>query len=558
MATRCMDIDIGTSSIKVVEMLAHSKTYSLNWANEYKLSLNPAHDPDIEILEILREILTRFDPSSSRIVLGVPQENVALRKKLFPFTERLKILKSLIFELEDEIPLTFENAVFEAKVLRYFGPQAEVLAMAAPKTAIKTVLQRCLDAGFTPTLVSAEGTAFANCLERWWDAPPLLPAITPQLEEVGPPPTDLQMILHLGHTKSFLTVYENRVLMAIRTLAWGGRQIVEAVAQKYNLPFAEAQREVEAKAFILTSKQQDIKNFDVRVFSDTIAKVVKDLAHEVQLHVLEMRSEFNARSVQMDLTGGVSNLQGLCPFLTQNLEIPVNRLDLLDLFSNVYFDKTEQAQAKLGVAVGLAIEAVKKPRNPPANFLKGEFAPQNNFWKTFSNRWGYAVQIGVAAYLTFLGYSYLRDGFAATLSYRVEDALKDQAQAVARLPARQATVSGVEKFIREKRKVITELNTLAQLTEMNSALEFLKRLSESTPAREQAQVELARFHILDETLQIMGYAANQKSQTLLQNALQALSLDGKVKTIPSTAPQKASQLSFGYEVKVNRNAGKTK
>ncbi len=556
MATKCLGIDIGTSSIKVVEVVAHSKSFALNWASEYKLSLNPAHDPEIEILEILREILVRFDPTTTRVAVAVPQNSVALRKKLFPFTERLKILKSLVFELEDELPLPADSTIFEAKILRTYGNQAEILALAAPKASVRTVLQRCVDAGFAPALVSAESLAFSNCFENWSEAPPALPNVAPELEESGPPPTHLRLVLNLGHTQSFLNVYEKRVLLGSRSLTWGGQQIVEAVAAKYNLPFSEALKEVEAKAFILTSKQKDINNIDIRVFSDTITSVVKVLARELQLHILEVKSEFNALTIKLDLTGGVSNLQGLCPFLTQNLEVPVNRIEILDNFANVYFDKTPQGHAKLGVAIGLALETLKKPRNPATNFLRGEFAPQNNFWKVLNEKWGYTAKLAAAAYVAFFAYAYTREIFAENLTYSVEASLNEQARAVARLPKRQSNVRGVEKFLREKRKVMNELRAISGLTEMNSAVEFLKKLSESVPGREKAKIELAKFFVSEDKLQIMGYAENKESVTLMQQALMTLSTDGKIQTISNSYPQKPALLSFGYEVKINRQIAK--
>src|SRR5437868_4655555 len=184
----------------------------------------------------------------------------------------------------------------------------------------------------------------------------------------------------MGHTRTLVCAFEGNSLIGVRTILWGAKNIADAITKKYEIPYLDALKEVQNKAFILTSKQG--ATFDQITFSETIAKSVRELVRDLQLSILEFKSEFNAVITQVGLTGGSSSIKNLGPFLTQQLEVPVNKIYPLDLIPNVLFEKNAKTDTTFGMALGIAIEGLKKPRNPAINFLKGEFAKQNNYAKT--------------------------------------------------------------------------------------------------------------------------------------------------------------------------------
>ena len=114
-------IDIGSFSVKLAEIQASSKYYSLTRFQEFPLSVDPNKDKKIEILDILRQIAAAYDVDQTNFTLALQQQNVVLRFRHFPFKERFKILRSIAFELEDDIPFSQEDAVFDAKITRYLA-----------------------------------------------------------------------------------------------------------------------------------------------------------------------------------------------------------------------------------------------------------------------------------------------------------------------------------------------------------------------------------------------------------------------------------------------------
>jgi general secretion pathway protein L len=474
---------------------------------------------------------------------------------VFPFNDRLKISKSLAFELEEEIPFSGENSVFDAKIVRTIGNAAEVLACAAPKHHIRALLQLCADANIAPAIISTEGTAFANIFEKWNDFPPAHPALeTNLLESDLRPERTLHLTLNMGHTRTMVCAFEGNSLIGVRTILWGAKNIADAVAKKYEIPYHDALKEVQNKAFILTNKQG--ATFDQITFSETIAKSVRELVRDMQLSILEFKSEFNAIITQIGLTGGASSIKNLGPFLTQQLELPVNKIYPLDLIPNVLFERTPKTDTTFGMALGIAIEGLKKPRNPAVNFLKGEFAKQNNYARNLWERWGPSLKVAAATLVIFFIYSMLRDTFSLELADRAEEALKIQAKNVAKLPEKKATEANIKKYIRENKKRAADLRTLANVASMNSAMEILKKINDATPSKNVVTLDIKSIHVNDSDVSLEGYVNNTKELSVLQQALGNLSLDGKVATRPTQLKPAVGKTVFSFNFKVDRGITK--
>ncbi len=551
---RSIGIDIGSSSIKVVEVLSTKKGFQVTQCFEKSLGLNPAHDSEIEIIEFLRELSAKFDPAQTRYCLCLRQDQVSLRHKVFPFNDRLKIFKSLPFELEEEIPFSGDNSIFDAKIIRTIGPTAEVLACVAPKHHVRTLLQRCADAGISPAIVSVEGTAFANIYERWDDAPPTLPAEVALQDKQTKAERNIHLILNIGHTRTLVCAFEDKSLIGVRTILWGAKNVADAVARKYEIPYLDAMKETQTKAFILTNKQG--ATFDQITFSETIAKAVREMVRDLQLSILEFKSEFNATISQVGLTGGTSGIKNLGPFLTQQLELPVNKTFPLDLIPNVLFERNTKNDTIYGLALGLAIEGLKKPRNPAINFLRNEFAKQNNSMRNLWDKWGPSARIGVAALVIFFGYSLLRESFSMTLAEKADEALRTQAKNVAKLSATKATDSNIKKYIRENKKRASDLKTLANVASMNSAMDILKKINDTTPAKNILTLDVKSVQIKDSEVSISGYVNSVNEANALRLSLVNIAADGKVTSQPTTMAA-SGKTSFLFNFKVDRGITKS-
>ncbi len=474
---------------------------------------------------------------------------VSLRLKKFPFRERHKILRAVPFEVEDEIPFSQNEAIFEAKVVRFEGKSSDVLAMACPKDRVKDVVQLAQDGGIRPSILSLETVALSNFLETWQSPPPEAMPVSMEMagsEKLG------DLLIDVGHVATKCMFYEDGALVGVRHIDWGGRNIITHVAQKYGLSVLQATKEVEAKAFIALDKSTATK--EQAAFSKVIETAMMELVRELRLKILEVKADNHLNIVKANMTGGPTQIRGFGGFLTQHLEIAFNRIKLLSMLPNVAFEQDPGTEAVAGVAIGLAIEGLKRPRNPAVNFMKDDFASQSQTMERIWEKWGYSVKLGTVAFVLFFIYAFIRDSLGASMMAASEEALKAQAAAIANMKGSGASASKIKKFLSEHEKEQKARKQAERVLKLNSALDVLNAVSQALPDK-GITIDVKRFSVENDTAEIQGYLLSGTRIGDLQTALQGAATSGKVESVtPQLSPQ-TGKVPFGFKFHVNRFEG---
>jgi general secretion pathway protein L len=545
---RSLGIDIGSSNIKVVEVSGTSRNVQVLSYREFPLGTNPAFDRDLEIHDILKGLGLEYGNGQTRIVYALRQEFVSTRFKTFPFADRLKILKSLPFELEEDLPYSSDTAIYDARMSQVVGNSAEVVAVAAPKQRIESALRQLNDSGLPPTILTAEALAYSNCFERWQEAPRSTGSPAPHLHDGGPMRV-LTARLHIGHTHTLVLAFEGDRLLGARAVLWGAKQVIDSIARRYEIPFIEAEKEMKTKAFILLNKSG--ASYDQILFSDTIANQVRDLGKEVKISMLEFENELGGEFVAAEVSGGFSQALNIHPYLTQQLEVPVNRTQFLANF-NTSFEKTPAVEAGIGVALGLAIEGLRKPKNPAIQLLRADFAKQNDGFKEFWNSWGSAVQFSAALLVIFFIYAWLRESYTLELADQAQEALKTQGTQVAGLNARNANEAGVRLYIRNQKTRAAQARSLETVLGMTPAIEIMKKISDAIPGRPNVQLKIQKLHIEDERVTLMGVVKQAAQVRAIENSLRAVARGNVTAQMGAALPNQTG-VNFTITFQVDRN-----
>lgn len=550
---KILGVDLGTYSIKVAELEAGSKGFTINNFFEFPISPDANRDRNIQIIEALRSLAVNFDPTNTRWVIGIPQHRLSSHFKRFPFRERPKILRSLAFELEDDIPLDIDETVFDFKCVEFVGPASDVLAIACPKDVVREALSLCKDCGFDPEIVGVEGLALANIFEQWNAMPPEgVPALrNPEIDESGNsiplPNSRSRVILHLGHMRSLVLVYRDSGLCAVRSIQWGGKDIATALSQAFGYSIYEAIKVTVTKSFILMNSaganQEQLK------LSQTVSEQVNLLLKELRLTLLEVKTAFGLDFLEIELTGGSCQIQNLGAYLTQGLEIPVNaNLQSLNRFQSK-LTLTPHIEATATVAIGLAIEGLKRPRNPAVNLRKEDFARENLTLKLFWENWHVPIQVAIGAFFAFFLFAIIRDQFTVGLMTSVDEKLVEAAQKVAGIKGAPGAIeSKVLTYIKTQKTLIRNQQELSQLDSYVSAMDVLARVSEKLPARtaQGSPLDVSFFELDNEDLTIRGKVLNPAAASLIERALKDMSV---AKSFTSLAKESGS---FAYKLKVKR------
>jgi general secretion pathway protein L len=555
---RSIGIDLGENSVKIVELNLNKKTVFLQNIFEKKLSSeSSAQDRELEAIEFVRNIISTHDFSGARFCMAVRQDKATVRTKTFPFSDRIKIQKSLSFELEEDIPFDPDHCIFDYKTISYEGNSATVLALAVPKVHIEKALELAKDFGIELSLLTVEGFAFSNLLENWQDAPP---NIQISASEIDIPSEDtafltrhkIDIFLNIGHKKTLLSAVSNGRIVFTRSLMWGADSVLQEMLKKYQLPYVEAQKILQTKSVLLISKQD--KNFEEINLSGTIELSLRELIRDLQMSFLELQSSMSAKIQNVYLSGGLSQLPNLGSFLTQHLEVACNPIQLLNTFLKPEYPKfsNEIINSEFVTAVGIALEAYKKPKNPSLQLIKGEFLNQNNKFKNFWKDWGQLTQILAATFVVLLTWAYLREDFSRVLDEKGLDVLKAQAKSVARLPKKNANEKGVVKYIKDHKKRAQELKLISQIASMNSALDILKKVSDQSPAKDKIKVDLKQFNVNDDQVFISGYANSPREVTLLSERLGSIAIDNRVQQGRTELSAIPNRVAFSLSFKTDR------
>lgn len=541
-------IDIGSSSVKLAEIQATSKTFALTRFQEFSLSNDPTKDKKIEVLDVLRQIAAAYDPDHTRFVLAMHQQQVALRYRQFPFKERFKILRSIAFELEDDVPFSQEDAIFDAKITRYIENSADVLACACPKLYIKDLVDLARDAGIDADILTVDSLALGNFFENWNEPPPTQAILAPT-----PEARPAHLLLDIGHTRTLAVIHSEGSLIHARNIDWGGKQLADAVATKYGIHYLEALKELQKKAFILLSNEGASR--DQIVFSDLLKQAFEPLAQEIRFTLIESSTSKNLRFTDIFMSGGVSQIKNLGAFLTQKWEVPANRFRPFEKLPQVAVETSSRAEAVSPVAIGIAIEALRRGRNPAINLLKEEFAQRSETLKQFWGKWNYTVQLLGAAFFCLLIYGFLRESFAVSMAEKALDVLKSQAAAIADLKGRQATPTAVRKFVKQKKDENATRKLALQVKQLNSAMDILAHIHQAAPGPKQLLVELRKVSIDNEILELHGEVAEPGAVVRFRQALENVAMDGKVDPLSPAITAGPGKQAFAFRLKVDRRRG---
>lgn len=545
---RSLGIDIGSYSVKLAELEFDVRRPKLIRVEEFVLSQDPNKDRSIEVLDLLRTNLAGLDPTT-KIVFCEKQSRVSIGLKSFPFRERHKILKSLPFELEDDIPFPVDDAIFDLKVVQYFKAATDVLAVATPYENIALINQLSKDIGVEIDVVSVEGLALCNLFEDWVLNPPE----KLEVEEELPGKEPAEAILSVGHQSSLLLVRKQDRVHAVRHIDWGFKSIAEHLAQKYSIGLLEALKELKAKSFILITEegatQEQVK------FSHHIKEAVNELGQQVKLCLWEIESELQIEVKHGFLLGGGALVKNLGAYLTQLLEISFNRLSYKEDFLDDATALTAEAELRGALAVALAIEGLKKPRNPAINLFKGEFEKKSQGFDRLWKVWKHTAQVAASIFFLLFVWGWIREDLADKIERDSFDLMKQQAANIAGLTGRNASETNIKRFLREQKQLDKNRALAENVKKLNSALDVLKELTQKMPGRRNVKLDVKRLQVKNDILEIEGLIGNPRELEEVRKSLQQLAIGGQVSNLQTSIKPQAGRQSFGFRLRVVRQGG---
>lgn len=152
---RVLGVDLGTFSAKVVQVTVSPKGKPVL----AKAALVRQRE---DLADLLRD--RQWRKPSEPVHAGFSSDKVIHRPIILPFKDSGKLRQALPFELEGEVPFAAEEMIAAYFPQGTFKPDSgiPVLAMAAPKQAVKARLEELRDLGVDPCVLEPDAAALAR------------------------------------------------------------------------------------------------------------------------------------------------------------------------------------------------------------------------------------------------------------------------------------------------------------------------------------------------------------------------------------------------------------
>ncbi len=540
---RSIGIDIGAQSVKVAEVVLTKRGLVIDSLDEHMLPLDPQADKELALIEILQKIKQK-NPNPLDVIYStiLPHKKVSYRYKSFPFSDKNKISKVLPFELEEDLPYSLDNVLYDFRIIEYKPNETTTLSAISPISAIQKQLDLFQSLGLQIKHLSTSASCLHSATHDFQEIPhkTTLDLQTDELSQKS-----LTCLLDIGFESSLINLYHNNLWIDSRVIHWGAQFIIQQIAKRYEISFADAFLAFKDKGFVLL--QTDESTYEQIVFSETIASALQELVHEIKLVQLDFESLHKGKIITVDIAGGTSHLIHLAPYLTQQLELNVNLLHYLQKWNASPLSGNEKSNQMI-LALGSAIEALKKPHYSKFEFLKGPFTPRNLALEALMTQVKPSLYWAGACLLALWIWSDLRVDFTNTLLDSSSENLKQAGIVVADLPKKQSNTKAIKKYIKDSKFEIQNKKVLFELAKKPSALEIFKKVNDSLPSRSTFNLEIKELKITGQQVYLKGQSATGLKPEVLKKSLSLLADKMGVVTV-KTENTNPDYFEFQFNIK---------
>lgn len=364
-------LDVGTNTLRAVQVASGRPGPTLVKCGTIDVPAGAVVDGEVIDVEATAQALGRLwrseNFSTKRVVLGLANQKVIVRLIELPHMEGEELKGAIRYQAQDFIPIPVEEAIIDYQVLREFVDEdqderkIEVLLVAAQKDMINQAVAMVTRAGLTPDAIEVSSLALVRSLL------PEVPVV-PSEEELSNGDKAIALI-NIASGTTNIVVVEDHLPRFSRVSTFGGNAFTEAVADRLNMPFDEAEELKMNTGLPPVGKKQSngMKNH-----KDEVEKCHEVLGREVTKFVAEVRRSLDyylsqvrqAKGItRVVLSGGASRLKNLADYLHEELQLTIESghpLDRVTVGGELSEDSVREQELSLAISLGLAFREVSK------------------------------------------------------------------------------------------------------------------------------------------------------------------------------------------------------
>ena len=362
--SRTIGLDIDRGALKAVQAARSAGAYTLRHVGYHRLPPGAIVEGEVADADLLAAEIKEFWSSHSfkgrSVVLGVANARVVVRLLDFPRMQEEDLRSAIIFEAQDHIPMSLEEAVLDYLVL---GPQQKgsaldrILVVAAHRDMIGAYTSAVRAGGLKPAGIDVKALALTRSAQpdTFFDE-------------------GATLLIDVGTELTNLAITQGGNPTLARFIPSGLDRFVEAVSEAADLPAEQAEKEVlDARVGLGSDPLSSLsgpepspteEDLDPALVYDVrrgLEEVVQALAEDLHRSIEYHHSQPGTRDVSRAFVSGEGALiPGIDDYLGELLGVATRRASPVEKLSanrsNVSDEQLGAMEPVLAVALGLALE----------------------------------------------------------------------------------------------------------------------------------------------------------------------------------------------------------
>ena len=334
-------LDIGSSSIKAVELTKSGKGYQISGFASELLGQDAVVDGAIMDTRVVSEAIKRvlvvgkFKPKG--ISAGVSGHSVIVKRIVVPALTNAEVEASIQFDAEQHIPFQIAEVNLDYQVVGPVAtgePEMDVLLVVAQKDKIQNHTNVIRSAGRTPDVVDIDAFALQNAFEANYSVDS----------------NATIALLNIGASLMNINITRGGMPLFIRDVSVGGNQYTDILQKELQLSFQEAED-------LKVGKTGEMS--EAEIVQPLLESITDMLVTEVQKTFEFFRETYPRETIsQVLISGGTSRIAGLAQRIEESFGYPTQLMDPLKSVTigpKVDTAKVTALGPSLAVAVGLAL-----------------------------------------------------------------------------------------------------------------------------------------------------------------------------------------------------------
>lgn len=324
-----LGIDIGTASIKIVEMKKDHNAFKLENYGELRSYQNQPDNAiqtssfkmlDSEVANLLKQLLNAINTKTKKAVFSIPLFSSFITLIEIPRLTKKEIETAISFEAREYVPVPIEEVVLDWSIVGSLKSESfsqtkekvassekiQVLLVAVPKEIIEKYQRIARLAKLNLVGIEVESFALARSLT------------TKDKKTV--------CVLDIGAGSTNICIIEDGYIKLTHNLDISGRDLTRALADGLSVSFKRAE---------IIKKKQGLKLIEVqRDVYEVLISMLDNIISETEKYISLFSKKSGKNVEKIILAGGSANLPGLDKYIFEKMRI---KTEIGNPFRNIIY-----------------------------------------------------------------------------------------------------------------------------------------------------------------------------------------------------------------------------